>query len=161
MSRIHGGLVTLLATAAALIAPAVLAAPAAHASTTESGCTVTPYKPVATGDTYPDGVKKIKYKVDITCDGGRTAHVTQQRKEQDNLSGDDLLGTTSWSVHFDSRSTVTKSVTGPLPADGWAEGDNYAEPYQNTRFYVVDDGTPPVTSPTTKWEKSAVASIRE
>lgn len=159
MSRTHGGLAALVATTAALIAPAVFAAPA-HATTT-SGCTVTPYKPVAVAGTYPDGAKKIQYKVDITCDGGRTAHVTQQRWEQDKYSSDDNLGSTSWSVHFNSRTTVHETVTKPLPADGWGEGANYAEPYQRVHFYVVDDGNPPVTSKTTAWQYSAVASIRE
>jgi hypothetical protein len=45
-----------LLSAAALAAPVVLAA-SAHASTTSSGCTVTPRKPVFTNTSTSDGRK--------------------------------------------------------------------------------------------------------
>jgi hypothetical protein len=159
-SRSKGGLAALL-TAAALIAPAAFAAPA-HASRTESGCTVTPRKPVFTQKFTNDGRKKIEYKVDITCDGGRSVDVTQQRWEQDNYSADDLEGTTHYNdVHFNSRTTVTKSVVKALPTDGVGEGDNYAEVFQKVRFKVTSDDNPPVVSGLTAWDSSSVVSIHE
>jgi hypothetical protein len=146
--------------AGALIMPVALAAPA-HASTTESGCTVTPRKPVATGDLTSDGRKKIEYKLDITCDAGRSIYVTQERWEDDTFSSDDLQGTTHYNVHFNGTTTVTKSSIQALPADGFGEGDNYAEVYQYESFHVTSDGNPPVVSADTYWEASSVASIRE
>src|SRR6476660_6313921 len=134
-----------LLSAAALAAPVVLAAPA-HASTTASGCTVTPRKPVFTNTFTGDGRKKIEYKVDITCEAGRTANVTQQRMEQDNLSSDDLQGTTHYNVHFNSRTTVTKSAVQALPTDGIGEGQDYAEVYQTVTFHVTSDDNPPIVS---------------
>jgi hypothetical protein len=159
MSRRRAGLTALLA-AAALIAPAALAAPA-HASTTASGCTVTPRKPVFTGDFTSDGRKKIEYKVDITCDGGRTVYVTQERWENDNYSADDLQGTTHFNIHFNSATTVTKSAIQALPTDGIGEGSDYAEVYESISFYVASDGNPPVISADTPWEFSSIVSIRE
>ena len=108
-----------------------------------------------------DGRKKIEYKVDITCDAGRTANVTQQRWEHDNLSTDDLQGTTGYNVHFLSRTTVTKSAIQALPTDGIGEGYDYAEVYQPVSFHVTSDDTPPVISADTRWESSPVVSIRE
>ena len=151
--------IALLATAA-LAAPVVLAAPA-HASTTASGCTVTPRKPVFTNTFTSDGRKKMEYKVDITCDAGRTANVTQRRWEQDNLSSDDLQGTTGYNVHFLSRTTVTKSSIQALPTDGIGEGSDYAEVYQQVSFHVTSDDSPPVISAETPREASSVVSVRE
>ncbi len=146
--------------AGALAAPVVLAAPA-HASTTASGCTVTPRKPVFTNTFTSDGRKKIEYKVDITCDAGRTANVTQKRMEQDSLSSDDLQGTTHYNVHFNSRTTVTKSSVQALPTDGIGEGQDYAEVYELVTFHVTSDDNPPIISAETWPEASSVVSIHE
>ncbi|HEY7008660.1 MAG TPA: hypothetical protein VH395_06965 [Jatrophihabitantaceae bacterium] len=159
MSRTRGGLAALL-TAAALIAPAALAAPA-HASTTESGCTVTPHKPTATGDLASNGQKEISYKLDISCSAGRSVYVTEERWENDNFSSDDFLGSTPYNIHFNGTTTVTKNWVQALPTDGVGEGSDYAEVYESVSFYVVSDGNPPVTSPSTWWEFSPTASIRE
>jgi hypothetical protein len=159
MSRRRGALAALL-TAGALIAPAALAAPA-HA-TTDSGCTITPHNPRATGDLTGSGAKKVEYKVDITCSAGRSVYVTQERWEEDNFSLDDKQGTTHWNdIHFSTKSTVTKSTVKPLPTDGVGEGENYAEVYQRVNFYVVSDDVPPIVSSTTPWDYSSTISIHE
>jgi hypothetical protein len=158
MLRNREGLAALLA-AGAMIVPVALAVPA-HA-TTLSGCTVTPRKPVFAQTWTNDGRKNVTYKVDITCSSGRSIDVTQKRWEADNYSSDDLGGTTYYHLHFDQTDTVTKSVTKPLPTDGVGEGDNYAEVYQKSDFYVTSDDNPPVVSKTTAWESSSIISIHE
>ena len=66
--RWRAGAIALAATALPLVAVST-----AQATTTSSGCTVTPLRPVF-DHINSAGVKVIRYDVTVTCSGGRRAH---------------------------------------------------------------------------------------
>ncbi|MGV1007348.1 MAG: hypothetical protein ACOYBY_01920 [Dermatophilaceae bacterium] len=122
----------------------------ANASTTLSGCTVSPLRPYY-DHTNSAGVKVIRYDMTVTCSGGRTITVDQHVHEQDGgLNGDDHITSSLRSRYFSSTDTVTMWLESSLPDTEL--GDE--EMYQHVHFQITDDlGT---TSPWTAWEDSLV-----
>ena len=139
---------------AALAMPLAVAG-SASASTTASGCTVTPLTPVY-DHTDSSGQKVIKYETRVTCDAGRSIQIQDERLEQDRTSADDYYGTTIYNIRFDKSATVYKSVLKVLPdADAW--GDDNEEMYHAVGFQVTSDNG--VVSAWTSWENSPVVSF--
>ena len=119
----------------------------ANASTSASGCTVSPLLPVY-DHTNSAGVKVIRYNMTVTCDAGRTIRVDQHVHEQDGgLNGDDHITSSARNRDFPSTDTVTMWLESPLPDTEL--GDE--EMIQRVRFNVTSNG---VTSPWTAWEES-------
>jgi hypothetical protein len=139
---------------AALAMPLAVAG-SASASTTASGCTVTPLKPVY-DHTNSSGRKVINYETKVYCDAGRTIEIQDVRNDQDYWSADDYYGTTIYTIAFHNAATVYESVQKVLPdADAW--GDDNEEMYHATAFQVTTDNG--VVSARTSWENSPVASF--
>ena len=134
--------------AAALLATALplVAVGTAHASTTESGCTVSPLTPVYTY-INPAGDKVIRYNLTVTCDADRTVEIEQRVYEADIADADDLIVSFDRSRYFDTTSTVTMWLEKALPDTEAGQ----EEMYQHVRFRVESHG---VTSPWTAWEDS-------
>ena len=126
----------------------------ASASTTFSGCTVTPLKPVY-DHMDSSGQKVIKYETKVYCDAGRSIEIQDERLEYDNLSANDYYGTTIYNLTFDSADTRYVSVVKVLPdADGLF--DQVEEMFHQTGFQVTpDDG--PVSGWTPGWDGSPQA----
>ena len=143
-------------TGIAAMAMPLAVASSASASTTASGCTVTPLKPVY-DHTNSSGQKVIKYETKVYCDAGRSVQIQDKRLDQDWTSADDLYGVTIYNnVSFDSPATVYKSVLKVLPdADAW--GDDNEEMYHEVAFQVTSDNG--VVSAWTNWEDSPVVSF--
>jgi len=140
---------------AALAMPLAVAG-SASASTTSSGCTVTPLKPVY-DHMNGSGQKMIKYETKVYCDAGRSIEIQDERLEQDNWSADDYYGTTIYNIRFDNAATVYKSVLKVLPdADAW--GDDNEEMYHAVGFQVTEDNG--YVAPWTNWENSPVVQFR-
>jgi hypothetical protein len=128
----------------------------ATASTTTSGCTVTPLRPVAQTwiDVNQHIETRIKYSTEIRCPSNRIVKIQDQRYERDDpagIAGDDYQGQTVATRTFAAGATVT--------VDAWrrlVELDTEAgseELYHRARFKVVTiDGT----SEWTAYEDSAV-----
>jgi len=139
---------------AALAMPLAVAG-SASASTTASGCTVTPLKPVY-DHTNSSGQKVIKYETKVYCDAGRSIEIQDERRDQDYWSADDYYGTTIYNIRFDNAATVYESVLKVLPdADAW--GDDNEEMYHAVAFQVTSDNG--VVSSWTSWENSPVVSF--
>lgn len=142
-----------------IIAAAVLAAAlplagaaTANATTTSSGCTVSPLRPVYDHHNSA-GVKVIRYNVTVTCTAGRSIELERHIHEQDGgLNGDDHISTTTHNRYFASTSTVTMYAESSLPDT--EIGDE--EMYQQVKFRVTSNG---VTSPWTAWELSPVQTF--
>jgi hypothetical protein len=136
------------ALAAALLATALplVAVGPAHASTTESGCTVSPLTPVYTY-INPAGDKVIRYNMTVTCDANRTVEIEQHVHEADTINADDHITTSNRLRFFGSTDTVTMWLENSLPDT--EIGDE--EMYQHVSFRVTSNG---VTSPWTDWEDS-------
>jgi len=144
-------------TAIAAAAPLALALPA-QASTTSSLCTVTPKAPVF-DHLDSSGQKVIKYPTTVYCQSGRSIEIQDQRWDDDTYdlvpSADDPHGITTYTITFNSTSTVYESAAKALPdSDAW--GDDNEEMYHSVRFRVTSNG---VTSPWTAWEFSTVVSF--
>ena len=147
--------VLLALTGFAALAMPLAVAGSASASTTASGCTVTPLTPVY-DHTDSSGQKVIKYETRVTCDAGRSIEIQDERLEQDRTSADDYYGTTIYNIRFDKSATVYKSVLKVLPdADAW--GDDNEEMYHAVAFQVTSDNG--VVSAWTSWENSPVVSF--
>jgi hypothetical protein len=139
---------------AALAMPLAVAG-SASASTTSSGCTVTPLKPVY-DHMNSSGQKMIKYETKVYCDAGRSIQIQDERLEQDWTSADDYYGTTIYNISFDTAATVYKSVVKVLPdADGW--GDDNEGMYHAVGFQVTEDNG--YVAPWTDWENSPVVQF--
>ena len=142
--------VVLALTGVAALAMPLAVAGSASASTTASGCTVTPLKPVY-DHMNSSGQKVIKYETKVYCDAGRSIEIQDERLEQDNWSADDYYGTTIYNIRFNGAATEYKSVLQVLPdADAW--GDDNEEMYHAVRFQVTSDNG--VVSAWTPWENS-------
>ena len=139
---------------AALAMPLAVAG-AASASTTSTGCTVTPLKPVL-DHTNSSGDKVIKYETKVYCDVGRSIEIQDERLEQDWTSADDYYGTTIYNIRFDTAATVYKSVLKVLP-DADVLGDHNEEMYHAVGFQVTEDNG--YVAPWTDWEDSAVVQF--
>ena len=138
---------------AAMAMPLAVAGSASAA--TNSGCTVTPLKPVF-DHLNSSGNKVIKYETKVYCDAGRSVKIQDERLEQDSTSADDYYGTTIYNIKFNSASTVYKSVLKVLPdADAW--GDDNEEMYHATGFQVTSDNG--VVSKWTNWQNSPVVTF--
>lgn len=146
---------TLTKTARRIVAGAVIAAalPIAAAASaqahTTSGCTVQPLTPIYAG-TNAAGVKIIDYRITVNCTAGRSAHITQERWEEDSWpNGDDKLGTSTFSARgvqtLHNKRTLVDTELGK------------EEVYQKIRFHVHSDNG--VVSGNTGWHKSGVLSI--
>lgn len=136
------------ALAAALLATALplVAVGTAQASTTSSGCTVSPLRPVF--DHFnASGVKVIRYNMTVSCDAGRTIEIEQHVHEADSINADDHITTSNRSRYFATTDTVTMWLENSLPDT--EIGDE--EMYQHVSFRVTSNG---VTSPWTAWEDS-------
>ena len=133
---------------AALLAAALplVAVSTALASTTESGCTVSPLRPVF-DHVNSAGVKVIRYNMTVTCDAGRTVEIEQHVHEADTINADDHITTSNRSRYFATADTVTMWLENSLPDT--EIGDE--EMYQHVSFRVTSNG---VTSPWTDWEDS-------
>jgi len=144
-----------LMTGVAAVAMPLAVAGSASASTTASGCTVTPLKPVY-DHMNSSGQKVIKYETKVYCDAGRSIEIQDQTLEQDWTSADDYYGTTIYNIRFDSAATAYKSVLKVLPdADAW--GDDNEEMYHAVGFQVTSDNG--VVSAWTSWENSPVVTF--
>ena len=136
------------ALAAALLATALplVAVGTAQASTTSSGCTVSPLRPVF--DHFnASGVKVIRYNMTVSCDAGRTIEIEQHVHEADSINADDHITTSNRSRYFATTDSVTMWLENSLPDT--EIGDE--EMYQHVSFRVTSNG---VTSPWTDWEDS-------
>jgi hypothetical protein len=141
---------------AALAMPLAVAG-AASASTTSTGCTVTPLKPVF-DHTNSSGDKVIRYDTKVYCDAGRSIEILDERRDQDNFSLDDFEGSIIYNLRFDSAATVTKSVQAVLPdADSLAEGEDKEEMYHSVGFQVTPDNGPAASW--TNWDDSPVVQF--
>lgn len=133
------------ATLVAMVLPLV-AVGTAQASTTSSGCTVSPLRPVF--DHFNSaGVKVIRYNMTVTCDAGRTIEIEQHVHEADTINADDHITTSNRSRYFATADSVTMWLENSLPDT--EIGDE--EMYQHVSFRVSSNG---VTSPWTAWEDS-------
>jgi len=147
--------VLLALTGVAAMAMPLAVAGSASASTTASGCTVTPLKPVY-DHTNSSGQKVIKYETKVYCDAGRSIEIQDETLEQDWTSADDYYGTTIYNIRFDNAAAVYKSVLKVLPdADAW--GDDNEEMYHAVGFQVTSDNG--VVSAWTSWENSPVVTF--
>jgi len=136
------------ALAAALLATALplVAVGTAQASTTSSGCTVSPLRPVF--DHFnAAGVKVIRYNMTVSCDAGRTVEIEQHVHEADSVNADHHITTSNRSRYFATTDSVTMWLENSLPDT--EIGDE--EMYQHVSFRVTSNG---VTSPWTGWEDS-------
>jgi len=134
---------------AALAMPLAVAG-SASASTTASGCTVTPLKPVY-DHMNSSGQKVINYQTKVYCDAGRSIQIKDERLDQDWTSADDPEGTTTYNIRFNNAVTMYESVQKVLPdADAW--GDDNEELYHAVTFQVTSDNG--VVSAWTSWENS-------
>ena len=141
---------------AALAMPLAVAG-SASASTTASGCTVTPLKPVF-DHLNSSGDKVIRYDTKVYCDAGRSIEILDERRDQDNFSLDDFEGSIIYNHRFDSAATVTESVQAVLPdADSLAEGADKEEMYHSVGFQVTPDNGP--AAPWTNWDDSPVVQF--
>ncbi len=120
----------------------------ANASTTSSGCTVTPLQPYY-HHTNAAGNKVIRYDVTVTCNAGRLISLQRHVHERDNWPNPDDHISTSWhNRYFSSPATVTLSQLLALPDTEIGK----EKMYQQVKFRVTSSG---VVSPWTAWEKSA------
>jgi hypothetical protein len=134
---------------AALAMPLAVAGSASAA--TLAGCTITPLAPVL-DHTNPSGQKVIRFQTQVSCNGGRSVEIQDDRLEQD-LASSDYYGTTVYNINFNSAGTVYRSVLMVLPdADGPL--DNIEEMYHSMRFQVTNAAG--AVSPWTAWEDSPV-----
>jgi hypothetical protein len=141
---------------AALAMPLAVAG-AASATTTSTGCTVTPLKPVF-DHLNSSGNKVIRYDTKVYCDAGRSIEILDERRDQDNYSLDDFEGSIIYNLRFDSAATVTKSVQAVLPdADSFAEGADKEEMYHSVGFQVTPDNGS--AAPWTNWDDSPVVQF--
>jgi len=139
--------------AVVVCAPITLTAQPAAAGTTLSGCLITPLKPYFDG-INTSGVKLVRYKVEVICQGQRTAEIQQQRLESDpSPDADDFLGSSPISVAFPYA-----AIEKPSRVQALANTEaGYEEVYQRIRFRVHSFNN--VTSPWTAWESSPILSI--
>jgi len=141
---------------AALAMPLAVAG-AASATTTSTGCTVTPLKPVL-DHVNSSGDKVIRYDTKVYCDAGRSIEILDERRDQDNFSLDDFEGSIVYDLRFDSAKTVTESVQAVLPdADSLAEGADKEEMYHSVGFQVTEDNG--YVSPWTNWDDSPMVQF--
>jgi len=143
-----------------LVAPLLVTVPS-EATTTDSGCTVSPSRPVYSGKDNKNNIPLIDYKIEMTCDPGLILHLEQERWEQDLVSRegegqDDLTGTFAREFSFPNGGTRRIKVRTPLPNTGPANEGAVEEVYQAVRFQVENH---PVTSAFTLWDLTQVRSI--
>ena len=121
--------------AAAIAAPLSLASAPAHAASL-NGCTVNPLTPSVV---TVAGVKRVQYRVQVTCAANRIVQIRDYRYESDaplGLAGDDYLGSVVHLRTFASAGSVTLSSLGGLPN---TESSN-EEVYHRTSFRVATIG---------------------
>lgn len=146
--------------AGALMVPLLVASPG-HATTTDSGCTVTPERPVYSGIDNGANIPLVDYEITAQCDAGLTLHLDQVRMEQDTNARegdpvDDQTGTFSKDFTFPNGGTKHITVRVALPNTGPANEGPKEEVYQKTSFTVTNG---PVTSAPTAYELTSTRSI--
>ncbi|WP_426566067.1 hypothetical protein ACPPVT_05750 [Angustibacter sp. McL0619] len=159
-----------VALAAVAAIPLAFAAPA-QASTTRSGCTVTPKAPYFAGTYTAANVPQVYYPVDISCVGGAPTAVTVelnlQTWEQDltgragdvdangvNNADEDRIGSGSASRYFTTAGgSTTVNFLGTLPH---TDTDSNEEIYDKTQFRVISGA---VKGAWTNFEFSPVTKI--
>lgn len=151
---------SLAVAALGLTAPLLVTVPT-QASTTDSGCTVTPKRPEFSGKYNKNNIPLVDYKVEMTCLAGYTLHLEQQRWEEDTQAregqeADDLTGTFSRDFSFPNGGTRRIKVRAALPNTGPGNEGAVEEVYQSTSFSVTNGA---VTSQFTAWEPTATRSI--
>jgi|SRR6476469_4315809 len=146
--------------AGALMVPLLGVSPG-HATTTDSGCTVTPERPVYSGVNNAANIPLVDYKITAHCDAGLTLHLDQVRMEQDTKARegdpvDDQTGTFSKDFTFPNGGTKHIKVRVALPNTGPANEGAVEEVYQKTSFSVTNG---PVTSAATAFELTQTRAI--
>jgi hypothetical protein len=131
----------------------------AEASTSRSGCTVTPLPPIYAGYHNSAAVKMIRYRLTVTCAANRTAVMEWQGVEEDWSLGwphkknpDDGDWSRTVRVSFGSASTRTLIYDNDLPDTE----SGYEEMYHKVRFRVISNG---VESAFTAWERTPYVSF--
>jgi hypothetical protein len=160
MNKPHRYTRPLALAAGALLFPLVAAVPS-HASTTDSGCTVTPERPAYSGKNTAGNIPLVDYKVTAHCDAGLTLHLTRVIWEQDLKSRegdpkDDKIDTVGKDFSFPKGGTKHLTLREPLPNTGPASEGPIEEMYLATSF-TVSNG--PVTSAPTPFELTDIRSI--
>lgn len=118
--------------AAAIAAPLTLAAAPAQAATL-NGCTVNPLTPSVVTIA---GVKRVQYRVQVSCSANRIVQIRDYRYESDDpagLAGDDYLGNVVHLRTFAGAGSATLVSYGALPN---TESSN-EEVYHRTSFRVA------------------------
>lgn len=118
--------------AAAIAAPLTLAAAPAQAATL-NGCTVNPLTPSVVTIA---GVKRVQYRVQVSCAANRIVQIRDYRYESDDpagLAGDDYLGNVVHLRTFAAAGAATLISYGALPN---TESSN-EEVYHRTSFRVA------------------------
>jgi hypothetical protein len=160
MNRIKTAVLPLAFAVTALV-PLGLSGPA-QASTTDSGCTVTPVRPVFAGTFTLGGVPYVDYEIIVTCGVGLVAETYQERLESDlqNVEGDpvdDFIGSSSHTFDFTAAGgTQSVNVRRSLPTTGPATEGPAEELYQSLKFRVTSG---PVTSNWTTPELTPARAI--
>lgn len=145
-----------------LTAPLFVAATPVQASTTDSGCTVTPDRPVYSGVNDSSNRPYVDYRITATCEAGLTVEVKQVRMEQDQLSregdpGDDTTGRFTKVFDFtNGAGTKSVKVRVLLANTGPANEGAIEEPYQKLKFSVTSG---PVRSEFTPFELTDIRRI--
>jgi hypothetical protein len=125
----------------------------AEATTSDSGCSVTPVKPYVTG-IDKSGVKLVRYDIRISCDANRSIQVQHQYWEEDfNDNADEFIGSRTFTRTFDAAGSLTTGATRRLPDTE----DSKEEMYQRARFRVTSNG---VTSAKTSYERTKYRAIQ-
>jgi len=139
---------------AATVAPLMMTATPAQASTTLGGCTVTPYAPRFAGYFNNQGVKMIRFQVEAKCDANRTLIVYWQGFEADPWywAPDDPIFTARKPYNFDSAGTIRPYIDHPLPNTE----DDAEEVYHRVNFRVCEGS---VCSERTAWERTPEVSF--
>jgi hypothetical protein len=134
----------------------------AQASTTSSGCTVTPGVPIWAGNLPPAGLSYVDYNIEVTCAVGLVVETYQERWESDLLAVegdpvDDFIGSSSNTFDFTAAAgTQSVNVRRSLPTTGPASEGPAEEMYQKLKFRVTSG---PVTSQWTTPELTQARAI--
>jgi len=147
-----------LAAATAAVATVGLAATPAQASTTSSGCTVTPHV-VRFYDYNANNKKRVLLRVDIKCHNNRWINLAQQGWEDDNTPNDttdDRWYTKNQWVKVNANTLHRVNTITVMPD---TPNDGAEELYQKARYRVRTIEQYPVTSEWTQWESTPYRTI--
>lgn len=135
--------------AAAVLPVAAIATASTASAHTTSGCTINPLKPVYS-HTNASGVKVLDYRITVSCQSGRHAHITQRRYEADPwINPDDHVGTTNFTTSGVRTLHNYRTLVNTEPGK--------EEMYQKIRFRVHSSNG--VMSAWTGWHNSGTRSF--